>query len=219
MSRRAIPCVFAAPGVFAALAALGAVEPSKPVAEDCPHREGEVVVKALRFNEGPPAFAFMVTNNGARPIWSLKLGTLEDTFIEAQFATVPTSVGAPAGWEGMHVFGQDPRLPGAHSHSLISYNWNALDHPELWIQPRRSLAGFSVQFPEPKKDPPGEVRRRTVHPDLANTVFRVRAYGARCPIVGVVEPDGVGASVDGAVAPRTPVDGSQRDADHGGQDP
>lgn len=209
MTRPAIACI------VAGLAAFGVGAPSSdtPVEDECPKGGGEVVVKALRFSEGPPAYSFMVTNNGARPIWNLSLGTLEDTFIEAQFETVPTNVGSPGKWEGTHVFAQDPRMPEAHSHSLIAYYWTAAEHPDAWIRPGKSLAGFSVQFPMPKRHPPGDERRRPAHPDLTNTPFLVDPYGARCPIVGVVEPDGVGLPATGADAPQSPAGDSQRDAD------
>ena len=204
MPRQAITCV------FGALALLGASEPPDPVEEECPKGEGDVVVKALRFSEGPPAYSFMVTNNGARPIWNLTLGTLDDTFIAAQFETIPTSVGSPGGWEGMHVFAQDPRLPGAHSHSLIAYYWTAADHPEAWIKPGRSLSGFSVQLPT-VEEIPGKPRRRPAYPELTDVPFRARGYGGRCPIIGTVEPDDVGVPVTGARAPQSAAD----EAPHG----
>ena len=194
--------------VFVALAVLGASEPPDPVEEECPKGEGDVVVKALRFSEGPPAYSFMVTNNGARPIGILTLGTLDDTFIEAQFETLPTSVGSPDGWEGMHVFAQDPRLPDAHSHSLIAYLWTTED-TKARIQPGQSLSGFSVQFPMPKMDLPGEGRRHPVHPDLTNVPFLVDPYGARCPIVGAVEPDATQTRGTRPVSPQIPADQSQ----------
>ena len=204
--------------VFAALAVLGAAAPlDPPEKEECPQGGSEVVVRALRFSEGPPSYSFMVTNNGTRPIGILKLGRGEDTFIDAQFETVPTSVGSPSGWEGMHVFGQDPRLPEAHSHSLVAYLWNTED-PEARIQPGDSLAGFSVQFPAPKRNPSGETRELSALPDLTDAPFRVWPYGARCPIVGVVEPDGVGVPAAGTVAPQIPGDNVPLDADGESQD-
>lgn len=212
MSRQAVTCV------FAALAVLGAAAPQDlPEKEECPQGGSDVVVSALRFSEGPPSYSFMVTNNGTRPIGILKLGRGEGTFIEAQFETVPTSVGSPRGWEGMHVFGQDPRLPEAHSHSLVSYLWNTED-PEARIQPGHSLTGFSVQFPAPKRNSPGETRTLSALPDLTNVPFRVWPYGARCPVVGVVEPDGVGVRASGAVPPQIPGDSVPRDADGESQD-
>ena len=197
----------AIPGVLAVFAMLGAAAPPDPEEEECP--QGNIVVKALRFSEGPPAYSFMVTNNGARPIGILTLGTLDDTFIAAQFETVPTSVGSPDGWEGMHVFAQDPRLPDAHSHSLIAYLWTT-EEPNARIQPGQSLSGFSVQFPVPKKDPSGKERGRPARPDMANIPFLVDPYGVRCPIVGAVEPDATQTRATGLVAPQIPADESQR---------
>lgn len=187
---------------IAVFAMLAAAKPSDPAmssdpatspnsATECPKNGSEVVVKALRFSEGPPSYSFMVTNNGTRPIHSVSLGAgsdiVGDMYIKAELEAVPTSVGSPSGWKGMHVFAQDPRLPKAHSNSLITYLWTAED-PEAWIQPDRSLSGFSVQLPAPKKDQSKEERRR-VHPDLTAVPFRVRPYAARCPVIGTVELD------------------------------
>ena len=91
------------------------------------------------------------------------------------------------GWNGMHVFGQEPRRPEAHSPSLISYLWNTED-PKARIQPGQSLSGFSVQLPAPRKDPPGN-KRRPVYPDLSDVSFQVDADGARCAAIGIVELD------------------------------
>lgn len=179
MSRHPTLCL------FALMAVLGATAPSEPLAE-CPKSGSEVVVKALRFSEGPPAYSFMVTNNGARPLVALKLGRGEDTFAEVAFESIPASMGSPTGWQGTHVLGQDPRHPEAHSTSLISYLWTAEDSA-AWIRQGQSLSGFSVQFPPPKESPDG--RPRPAHPDLAATPFTARPYGARCPTVGMVRFD------------------------------
>ena len=165
---------------------LAAAEPSEP-APECPKDGSGVVVKAVQFSEGPPSYTFMVTNNGTKPIYLVSLGGGEDTFIEVSFEAVPTNVGSPGGWNGMHVFGQDPRRPEAHSPSLISYLWNTED-PKARIQPGQSLSGFFLQLPAPRKDPPGN-KRRPVYPDLSDVSFQVYAYGARCPAIGIVELD------------------------------
>ncbi len=180
MDRHAIPCS------FAVLAMLAAAEPSEP-APECPKDGSGIVVKAVQFSEGPPSYTFMVTNNGTKPIYLVSLGGGEDTFIEVSFEAVPTNVGSPGGWNGMHVFGQDPRRPEAHSPSLISYLWQAED-PKARIQPGQSLSGFSLQLPAPRKDPPDN-KRRPVYPDLTDVSFQVYAYGARCPAIGIVELD------------------------------
>lgn len=179
MTRHAVPCS------FALLAMLAAAAPSEP-APECPKGGSEVVVKAVRFSEGPPSYSFMVTNNATRPIHSFSLGWGDDTFIEASFESVPTSIGSPRGWEGMHVFGQDPREPEAHSPSLVSYLWHPED-PESRIQPGQSLSGFSVQLPAPRTNhPPG---RPPPYPDLTDVPFTADLVGARCPVKGTVESD------------------------------
>lgn len=179
MPRRPILCL------PALVAVMGAAAPPEPLAE-CPKNGSEVVVKALRFSEGPPSYSFMVTNNGAKPLVTLKLGRGEDTFVEVAFESIPASIGSPTGWQGTHVLGQDPRYPEAHSPSLVSYLWTAED-PTAWIRPGQSLSGFSVQFPPPKESPEG--RSSPAHPDLSATPFTARPYGARCPVVGTVEFD------------------------------
>ena len=189
---------------LALLGTLGAAEPSRPVPSgaatspspvaECPQDGALVVVKALRFRGEPPAFSFMVTNRGTNPIDSISLGAggdmVADTYIEAGYESIPASVGSPRGWRGMHVFAQDPRLPEAHSHSLVAYLWQAED-PLVRIQPGESLAGFSVQLPATKRRPSGKPRHPP-HPDLTAVPFRARFYAARCPAIGTVEPDRVG---------------------------
>ena len=97
------------------------------------------------------------------------------------------------------VLGQDPRLPGSHSHTLTSYLWSALEDPEAWIQPGRSLSGFSVQLPTPHEavlaylafgSRSGCPRsgRRIRQPDLTKLPFDVLRSGGRC-VVGTVELD------------------------------
>ena len=183
---------------LALLAILGAAEPSKPVpsgtatphqARDCEQGAG-VVIKTIRFRGKPPAYSFMVTNNGTSPIFIVSLGAggdiVADTYIEAGYESIPTNVGSPRGWKGMHVFAQDPRFPEAHSHSLVAYLWTAED-PLVRIQPGESLAGFSVQLPATKRGPSGRPRHPP-HPDLTNVLFVVERDRARC-VVGTVELD------------------------------
>ena len=195
MRRLAVPCSFAVVGI------LGAAEPSDPATPvaatspnsvaECPQDGAEVVVRALRFRDGPPSYSFMVTNRSTRPVDSVSLGAggdmVADRYIEAGFESVPTSVGSPNGWKGMHVFAQDPRLPEAHSHSLITYLWTAED-PLVRIQPGESLSGFSVQLPAPEKTR-GDQGRRPMHPELTAVPFRIRLYMSRCPVLGIVELD------------------------------
>ena len=173
--RHAIPCS------FAVLAMLAATEPSNPATER-PKGSTEVVVKAVRFSEGPPSYSFMVMNHGTRPINMVSLGMGEDTFIEAEFEAVPTSTGSPSGWNGRHIFVQDPRRPRAHSPSLIKYLWTA-ELPNAYIQPGQSLSGFSLQFPAPRNE------QRPAHPDLTDVPFEVSAYGGRSHFIGTVELD------------------------------
>ena len=209
MSRRA------APVSFAALALLAAAEPPAP-AEDCPNQAGaEVVVKALRFSDGR-SHSFMVTNNGTSPIFAISIG--DGAFIENSYNVQPVSVGSPSGWEYTYVLGQDPRLPGSHSHTLTSYLWSALEDPEAWIQPGRSLSGFSVQLPTPHEavlayfafwesvgmpeERPTEQSwarmeaRLPPQPDLTKLPFEVLRSGERC-VVGTIELDS-GSDAGGA---------------------
>ena len=127
---------------LAALALLAADE--RPALAECQKAGAEVVVKALRFSDGR-SYSFMVTNNGTSPIFAISIG--DGAFIEDSYNVQPVSVGSPSGWEYTYVLGQDPRLPGSHSHTLTSYLWAALEDPEAWIQPGRSLSGFSIQLP------------------------------------------------------------------------
>ena len=129
-----------------AFATLAAAEPAR----QCPRPAGsEVVVKALRFSDGR-SYAFMVTNNGAAPIRSVRFGLGGPPYIEATVKTEPVSMGSPSDWRSRTGRGQDPRLPGSHSHPLIFYHWTAEDEA-AWIQPGRSLSGFAVQLPTPRE--------------------------------------------------------------------
>lgn len=212
------------------LAPLAASEPTEP-AEECPRPAGsEVVVKALRFSDGR-SYAFMVTNNGLTPIRSITIGWGGPPFIERSVKTEPTNLGSPSGWESSSVMGQDPRLPGSHAHTLISYRWVAEDDTG-WIQPGRRLSGFTVQLPTPRemelawlrfwtsqegalakpsdlpKDPPIN-DRLPPQPDLTRVSFSVWQWGGRCDdTVGMVVPDRRENASDG--------DGSPNDAQDSG---
>ena len=203
----------AAFGSALALATPGAAQPPNQPRQ-CPRPAGsEVVVKALRFSDGR-SYAFMVTNNGAKPIRSISIGWRGPPYIEGSVKTEPTSMGSPSGWQSSAVRGQDPRLPGSHSHPLISYYWSVEDDTAQ-IQPGRSLSGFFVQLPTPHemelaylrhleswdpsvgpsdlpKDPPIN-DRLPPQPDLARVSFRVGQHVGRCGYaVGTVVPDRTG---------------------------
>ena len=199
MSRHAAPCAFA---VFAMLAA---AEPSDQ-AEECPKEAGsEVVVRALRSSDGR-SYAYRVTNNGTSPIYNLSIGRAGDTFIEDSHGANPTSMGSPTGWKGSYERLQEyPRQPGPPAPKLIHYFWHA-EGSGAWVQPGRSLSGFSVQLPtpeevklayqryressgddaEPMEDAPFE--QLPPQPDLTAVHFRVRS-DRRCALVGTVERD------------------------------
>ena len=195
MARRAV--------LFAIAAFAGAAYAAAP--EECAEQPaGEVVVKALRFSDGR-SYAYLVTNSGATPIRAIYIGW--GAFIEIDYSTRPTSIGSPSGWRGMDAWVPDPRWPQSHSPRLIQYLWEAED-PDAWIQPGRSLSGFSIQLPTPHesalaylrvskvynsldelpKDPPFE-ERLDPQPDLASVPFQVGRSGA-CDAEGTVELDG-----------------------------
>ena len=160
--------------------------------QECPQDASGVVIRAIRFSEDPPAYTFMVTNNTSRPLTSLSIGMGvglfgQDQFIEASEQNQPTSVGAPSDWEGWHVLAKDPRLPNSESRTLIKYRWFSNDDPKSWIQPGQSLSGFSVQFPGLKT--PSEDGKQPAPFDLSNVPFRASLFSARCPQIGMVEPD------------------------------
>lgn len=192
------------------VATLATVAAAAPV-EDCVKQPGDdVVVKAHRFSDGR-SYAYLVTNNGATPIRNVYIGW--GAFIEIDYSTEPMSIGSPDGWNGMYVFVPDPRWPQSHSPRLIQYLWEAED-PETWIQPGRSLSGFSIQLPTPREaalayrrffeslgsvaelpaDPPLE-ERFDPPPDLANVPFQVARSGA-CDAEGMVELDGAPKAAD-----------------------
>ena len=191
----------AAPLSFAALALLAAAE--RPALAECQKAGDEIVVKALRFSDGR-SHSFMVTNNATSAIYNLSIG--DGAFIEASYSTQPVSVGSPSGWKYTYVLGQDPRLPGSHSHTLTSYLWAALKNPEAWIQPGRALSGFSIQLPTPREaslafwesigtpEQPTEQSlarmeaRLPPQPDLTRLPFRVLLDRGPC-VVGTVELD------------------------------
>ncbi len=196
----------AAPCSFAALALLAAAEPPAPAEDECLKAGAEIVVKALRFSDGR-SHSFMVTNNATSPIFLISIG--DGAFIENSYSTQPASVGSPSGWKYTYVLGQDPRRPGSHSHTLTSYLWSALEEPEAWIQPGRSLSGFSVQLPTPREavlayvdfwesigmpvqptEPSLEEMEARVppQPDLTKMPFTMLRRGERC-VVGTIEPD------------------------------
>ena len=224
--------------VVALQATLAAAEPSVPAGDSNPVRrcaEGdpEVVVTAYRFGDGR-SYAFMVTNNAKSAIYAFHVGRGSvgregDTFIEASFATEPVSIGSPSGWTGMHVRTTDPRQPGSHTPRLIDYQWRPKDL-DAWIQPGRSLSGFSVQLPTPReaelahrdfwesrgfpselpKERPFE-ERLPPQPDLTTVQFGALLGGKTCVVVGDVQLDrasGVSttmtdASLGGRRVPRT----------------
>ena len=200
-----------------ALAPLAASDPTEP-AEECPMPAGsEVVVKGVRFSDGR-SYAFMVTNNGLTPIRSITIGWGGPPYIERSVKTEPTSLGSPSGWKSSSVMGQDPRLPGSHAHTLISYDWIVEDDAAL-IEPGRSLSGFTVQLPTPRemelawlrsrkaqgvsaepsdlpRDPPIN-DRLPPQPDLTHVSFRVWQHRGRCGFaVGTVVPDRGGNARD-----------------------
>ena len=194
-------------GPTLALATLAVAEP----AGQCPRPAGsEVVVKALRFSDGR-SYAFMVTNNGAGPIRSVALAWGGPPYIEATVKTEPVSMGSPSGWRSRTGRGQDPRLPGSHSHPLITYDWIAEDEA-AWIQPGRALSGFAVQLPTPREmelawlreresrgapaEPSDLLKDRPINdrlppqPDLTRVSFLVWQDQGRCAeAVGTVVPD------------------------------
>ncbi len=169
--------------VAGALATAGNSEPTT----DCPEDSSEVVVKAVRFTDGPPSYSFRVTNNGTRSLGIVVLGEGAERRLPIAPETVPTSIGSPAGWEGIHVFGQDPRRPKVHSPTLITYLWTA-KKPEARVQPGQSLSGFSVQLP-PESENTKSADGSGAGFDIASLPFSVHPYGARCPVTGTVELD------------------------------
>ena len=181
---------------FVVLAALVTGEPTHPV--ESLENGPQVAVKALRFSQEPPSYAFKVTNNGTKPIRSVSLGSGGDTFLDASLEAVPTSIGSPNGWKGMHVFTPGLRRSGARSHSTISYVWIA-DDPNGWIQPGESLSGFSVQFAVTPDHIALDQELRPMPPDLTRVPFAVRPFAARA-IVGTVELE--------RVPSRSPRDGN-----------
>ena len=192
--------------VLFAIAAFAATAYAGP--EECAEQPADVVVKAHRFSDGL-SYAYLVTNNGTTPIRAFYIGW--GAFIEIDYSTQPTSMGAPNGWRGMDAWVPDPRWPRSHSPRLIQYLWEAED-PDAWIQPGRSLSGFSIQLPTPLEsalaylrvsgvyksldelptDPPFE-ERLDPQPDLTDVPFEAARSGA-CTVAGTVETDGMPTS-------------------------
>ena len=188
-----------------ALGTLAMLAASAP-AEECAGDAADVVVKAHRFSDGR-SYAYLVMNKGAAPIRSFYIGW--GAFIDSSYSSEPVSIGSPSGWKGRHVVVPDPRQPESHSPRLIKYLWEAGDDSKIWIQPGRSLSGFSIQLPTPHesalayqhfwksrgypaelpKDPPFE-ERLPPQPNLASVPFEALPTGG-CPVVGTVELDGV----------------------------
>lgn len=206
MSRSVAPCWLTAAALFATADLSHPEEHSIPETY-CPEDKADVVVEAHRFTDGR-SFSFMVTNNGTSPAYVVQIGRgggRERGFVKNAFSTRPISMGSPRGWKGGHVRGQDPRQPGSHSPTLISYLWTAED-PESVIQPGSSLSGFSVQLPTPEEAEDARVRfwksqgfpaerrdpqktRRTAQPDLTNVPFRISLSGDVCIVIGRVGRD------------------------------
>ena len=202
-------------------ATLAAAEPSAPAdnsdpVKRCAEGDPEVVVTAYRFGDGR-SYAFMVTNNAKSAIYAFgvgrgSVGREGDTFIDASFATDPVSMGSPSDWTGTHVRTPDPRQPGSHAPTLIDYQWWPKDQ-DAWIQPGRSLSGFSVQLPTPReaalahrdfwesrgfpaelpKERPFE-ERLPPQPDLTTVQFGALLGGKTCVVVGDVQLDRASAS-------------------------
>ncbi len=212
-------------GPVLALAPHLAADPARPP-DECPRPAGsEYVVKALRFSDGR-SYAFVVTNNGPKPIFSVSIGWGGPPYIEGSVKTEPTNVGSPTGWKGRHLNHPDPRLPKSHSPTHIRYYW-VTDDDAMAIAPGRSLSGFSVQLPTPRemelawlrsresqgvpaepsdlpRDPPIN-DRLPPQPDLTRVSFRVADYARWCgAAVGTVVPD-LGAE-DGSLRQRENVE-------------
>ena len=167
----------------------------------------DVAVKARPFSDGH-SYAYSVTNNGRTPIHFVQIGW--GALIEISYSTEPASIGSPHGWKGQDVWVQDPRRPGSHSPRLIQYLWQAGDDRENWIQPGRSLSGFSIQLPTPYESALIDLRRTRTYnplaelqtdpsfaerlppqPDLADVPFSALRYGG-CAVEGTVKLDAVG---------------------------
>lgn len=134
-------------GLALALTTHPAAGPERPP-DECPRPAGSAyAVKALRFNDGR-SYAFVVTNNGPKPIRSISIGWGGPPYIEGSVKTEPASMGSPSGWKGRHLDQPDPRLPKSHSPTLVRYYWTA-EEDAMLIEPGRSLSGFSVQLPTP----------------------------------------------------------------------
>lgn len=183
----------AALGCLAALAtsvgADQAPEPSSPSkVGGCPPEPADVVVEVLRFDAGVLSYAFRVTNNDEGAIHSLAIGEdvgqLPPLIVPPD--TVPTSIRAPSGWRGVHVFGQDWRKPGRHWTPAVSYVWIAEDE-EARIQPGESLSGFSLLLPAPTRPDPAELGRG--HSDLTKVSLLTDSGGVGCPGLGTVRLD------------------------------
>lgn len=193
--------------IRAVLCAVAVLAMAAHASEECAEQPpgDDVVVKAHRFSDGR-SYAYLVTNSGEAPIHAIYIGW--GAFIEISASTRPTSMGAPNGWRGMDAWVPDPRWPQSHSPRLIQYLWEAED-PSAWIQPGRSLSGFSIQLPTPHesalayirdstaynsvdelpKDPPFE-DRLDPQPDLTDVPFEAARFGA-CKVAGTIELDGM----------------------------
>ena len=192
MAIRAVLCV------VAVLAMAG--HASEECAEQPPG--DDVVIKAHRFSDGR-SYAYLKPRRAANPRHLHRLGRVHRDRLQHP----ATSMGAPNGWRGMDAWVPDPRWPRSHSPRLIQYLWEAED-PDAWIQPGRSLSGFSIQLPTPHEsvlaylrvskvyqsledlptDPPFE-ERLVPQPDLTDVPFKVLRYGG-CDVSGAVELDG-----------------------------
>ncbi len=156
------------------LALLAALDPLA-LAAACVENSEAVEVRAYRLPEGPPAYAFMVINNADAPILSISIGG--PPHIPINRDNIPTSVGAPTGWEGNYFFEDN------HPVQYMQFLWEAKD-PEMRILPGASLSGFSIQLPYPVGTEERPLLSPEGHPEfqtnLRDIPFRIVSMIGEC---------------------------------------
>ena len=127
----------------------------------------KITVKQIK--ETPPTFSYTVTNSYDYSIKTIIFGTAKSNHLKmTSFSdNVPTSIKAPKGWKGRHLFGHE---------SIYMRILFRSSESDVEIKPNTSLGGFIIEMPKlvkrvPQYDGNGKLVTRF---DIKKICFKVR---------------------------------------------